>query len=74
MVFLCPVLQTLIFRASCADFWRLRFSLAQAFMPGKAVANNVVVHALLGRNDLGGGFGPLKRADDYFIGALRTQA
>ena len=31
------------------------FSLAQAFMPGETAANDLVLHALLGRNDLGGG-------------------
>jgi hypothetical protein len=37
-------------------------------MPGKTGANDFVVHALLGRLDLDKTLGPLKRADDDFVG------
>ena len=50
------------------------FSLAQAFMPRKIGTQDFVSHALPGRNDLGNGLGPLKRADDDFLGAVETQA
>jgi len=43
-------------------------------MPRKAGPIEFVVNALLGRNDLAMGHGPLKRADNDVMGALKTQA